>query len=229
MKYLSVVCALCVLVALTNGAPMPQNDQDNGVDTRAQTTQIVNGINNKIKLLRQYCPQLFQVIDNVIQNVTSTAFRVIGRVVLQSGALGIGGGGGGGGGSSSGGSRVSVVLPTFGPDDDDYDDEEEESNNLVASSSTTESPASETRSKRETAERTIRAAEDAKASDQESAASGGNALNPSDDLSNVEADDADRDKRFLPFGGSFGASASAGGSAGGSGNFLFDIIRVSND
>lgn len=35
--------------------------QDNGVDTRAQTTQIVNGINNKIKLLRQYCPQLFQV------------------------------------------------------------------------------------------------------------------------------------------------------------------------
>lgn len=87
------------------------------------------------------CPKS-QVIDNVIQNVTSTAFRVIGRVVLQSGALGIGGGGGGGGGSSSGGSRVSVVLPTFGPDDDDYDDEEEESNNLVASSSTTEASSS---------------------------------------------------------------------------------------
>lgn len=69
--------------------------------------------------------------------------------------------------------------------------------------------------------RTIRAAED-----QDVAASGGNAPLPSDDLSDIE-DDADRDKRYLPFGGSI--SGSAGGSAGGSGNFLFDIIRVSKE
>lgn len=55
-------------------------------------------------------------------------------------------------------------------------------------------------------------------------ASGGNAApSPNEDLSNLE-DDADRDKRFLPF----GLSASADhGATGGSGNFLFDIIRVS--
>jgi hypothetical protein len=43
-------------------------------------------------------------------------------------------------------------------------------------------------------------------------------------LSNVDADDTDRNKRYLPFGG----TVSAHGSTGGSGNFLFDIIRVSN-
>lgn len=38
-------------------------------------------------------------------------------------------------------------------------------------------------------------------------------------------DDQDRDKRYLPFGGSVDAHAHGGG--GGSGNFLFDLIRVS--
>lgn len=45
---------------------------------------------------------------------------------------------------------------------------------------------------------------------------------PADDLSNV--DDQDRNKRYLPFGG-----GAEGHAAGGSGNFLFDIIRVSNE
>lgn len=62
--------------------------------------------------------------------------------------------------------------------------------------------------------RTIRAAED-----QDVAETGGNGPNPEDDFANFE-EDADRDKRQ-----SFGHA----GSAGGSGNFLFDIIRVSND
>lgn len=57
--------------------------------------------------------------------------------------------------------------------------------------------------------------------DQEAAASGGNGPDPAD-LADVEVEDADRDKRYLPFGGE--AHVSAGG---GSGNFLFDIIRVS--
>lgn len=46
---------------------------------------------------------------------------------------------------------------------------------------------------------------------------------PAQDLSDVDVD-TDRNKRFLPFGG----SADGHGSTGGSGNFLFDIIRVSN-
>lgn len=58
--------------------------------------------------------------------------------------------------------------------------------------------------------------------DQDTAASGGNAgPQPAEDLANVE--DADRNKRYLPFQGATDAHAGAGGS----GNFLFDIIRVS--
>lgn len=64
--------------------------------------------------------------------------------------------------------------------------------------------------------RRARAAE----ADQEAASSGGNAPNPADDLSNVDEDDQDRNKRYLPFGGD-------GHGAGGSGNFLFDLVRVS--
>lgn len=37
----------------------------------------------------------------------------------------------------------------------------------------------------------------------------------------VAADDQDRNKRYLPFGGSV-----EGHAGGGSGNFLFDLIRV---
>ncbi|KAF2879639.1 hypothetical protein ILUMI_26529 [Ignelater luminosus] len=57
------------------------------------------------------------------------------------------------------------------------------------------------------------------ADDQEAAASGGNGPDPAEDLANVDTDDADRNKRYLPFGGD-------GHSAGGSGNFLFDLIRL---
>uniref|UniRef100_A0A1B0GHP1 Putative conserved secreted protein n=1 Tax=Lutzomyia longipalpis TaxID=7200 RepID=A0A1B0GHP1_LUTLO len=47
-----------------------------------------------------------------------------------------------------------------------------------------------------------------------------------DDLSlDNEADDENRNKRFLPFGFS-SSSGGSGGSGGGSGNFLFDIIRL---
>lgn len=63
-------------------------------------------------------------------------------------------------------------------------------------------------------------------SDQDVAASQGGP-SPVDE---TDGDDADRNKRFLPFGGSAGVGghveAGAGGSAGGSGNFLFDIIRL---
>lgn len=41
----------------------------------------------------------------------------------------------------------------------------------------------------------------------------------------ASVDDQDRNKRFLPFGGSVEGHSSGGG---GSGNFLFDLIRVSD-
>lgn len=74
------------------------------------------------------------------------------------------------------------------------------------------------------AKRHVRRTRDTEAAeeDQDTAASGGNGgPEPAEDLANVE--DADRNKRYLPFQGATDAHAGAGGS----GNFLFDIIRVS--
>lgn len=64
------------------------------------------------------------------------------------------------------------------------------------------------------------AAEEEEEEDQDGAES---APQPAEDLSNVDADDTDRNKRYSPFGGADHAHGAAG-----SGNFLFDIIRVSN-
>ncbi|GLV37253.1 hypothetical protein CBL_01918 [Carabus blaptoides fortunei] len=58
--------------------------------------------------------------------------------------------------------------------------------------------------------------------DQDTAASN-NGPSPAEEP--IVDDDADRNKRFLPFGG----TGHAGASAGGSGNFLFDIIRNTAD
>lgn len=73
--------------------------------------------------------------------------------------------------------------------------------------------------------RRTREAEKAAEDDQDTAASGGNAgPQPAEDLANVNVEDADRNKRYLPF---QGGAVDAHAGAGGSGNFLFDIIRVS--
>lgn len=65
------------------------------------------------------------MLDNVIQNVTSIAFRTFGRAILQNGGLG-------GGSSSGGGQKVSVVLPTFPPED--YEDEDESESSTIENS-----------------------------------------------------------------------------------------------
>ncbi|VEN60266.1 unnamed protein product [Callosobruchus maculatus] len=88
---------------------------------------LLRGVNSIVKLVGVFCPPLSQVLDNVIQNVTSTAFRVFGRAILQSGGLGGSSNSGG-----NGGQKVSVVLPTFPPDE--YDDEEEQESTTAAGS-----------------------------------------------------------------------------------------------
>ncbi|XP_023018589.2 uncharacterized protein isoform X2 [Leptinotarsa decemlineata] len=225
---------------------------------------LLQGINSFVKLVGAFCPPLSQVLDNVIQNVTSTAFRVFGRAILQGGGLGGSGGGGGGG------QKVSVVLPTFPPDDDDEDYEDEDDaessssaslvqldgKSTISDSDTTSDSQNEAivlRSDDETsdgsdagvmnteknkksetenipsslytspandesnliAKRHVRVTREVDDSDQEGAES---APVP-EDLANIEEDDQDRNKRFLPFGGD-------GHASGGSGNFLFDIIRL---
>ncbi|XP_074041357.1 uncharacterized protein isoform X1 [Leptinotarsa decemlineata] len=228
---------------------------------------LLQGINSFVKLVGAFCPPLSQVLDNVIQNVTSTAFRVFGRAILQGGGLGGSGGGGGGG------QKVSVVLPTFPPDDDDEDYEDEDDaessssaslvqldgKSTISDSDTTSDSQNEAivlRSDDETsdgsdagvmnteknkksetenipsslytspandesnliAKRHVRVTREVDDSDQEGAES---APVP-EDLANIEEDDQDRNKRFLPFGGD-------GHASGGSGNFLFDIIRNTAD
>ncbi|KAF5289932.1 hypothetical protein FQA39_LY14941 [Lamprigera yunnana] len=230
MKFVSGVCVLSAFLAISLAAPTPIDE-----------TNLV--------------PVHSQVIDNVIQNVTSQVFRVVGGALLRSGGLGGGSGGGGGG-------RVNVVLPTFPPDEDEDDDNEDEdlnirniinsttvagvqanplrilpelnevdaNSNLINNENTLttelDTPIATTAVNVETmlitpssikkrSARKIR-----ETNDQETSVSGGNGPNPADDLSDVEADESDRNKRYLPFGGD------GQGSAGGSGNFLFDLIRL---
>ncbi|XP_028128932.2 uncharacterized protein LOC114325161 isoform X2 [Diabrotica virgifera virgifera] len=190
---------------------------------------LLRGVNSFVKLVGVFCPPCSQILDNVIQNVTSTAFRVFGRAILQGGGLG-----GGRGGDAA--NSVNVVLPTFPPDEDDYEDEDETEKPVEAISSrsgvTTESaPLVESTTAKKEAENAVftsAAADESNliarrsaritreaAADQAPAES---VPQPAEDLSDLDDDDQDRNKRFLPFGG--------GSSSGGSGNFLFDIIRL---
>ncbi|KAJ8915918.1 hypothetical protein NQ315_015533 [Exocentrus adspersus] len=259
------------------------SSNNNGGNTNAITNilstidlpGLLRGVNSFVKLVGAFCPPLSQVLDNVIQNVTSTAFRVFGSAILRGGGLG--------GGSGGGGQRVNVVLPTYPPDEEDEEDEDDSNDDISDSTSTdtfnaellsrsgsesnTEktqpvglsrvdgsetttalnledafssisdtttssdntveplkssklytSPADE--DSNSIAKRHVRVPRDA-GTDQEGAES---APEPADDLN---VDDQDRNKRYLPFGGGVEGHADAH-AAGGSGNFLFDIIRVSN-
>ncbi|XP_019881098.1 uncharacterized protein LOC109608971 isoform X2 [Aethina tumida] len=256
--YVSFVCALSVLAVVSaapyfpNGGISASTSLQVGASSPSSTTTagnsggltnilssidlpgLLRGVNSFVKLVGAFCPPLSQVLDNVIQNVTSTAFRVFGRAILRSGGLG------GGSSSGGGGQRVNVVLPTF-PPDEDYEEEEEESQTsssiesrfgntstpsdgvtanadstapeaVTANAETTVSPSIEENT---VAKRHVRVVREA---DQQGAES---APQPAEDLSNINIDDQDRNKRYLPFGGSVDAHAS-----GGSGNFLFDIIRL---
>ncbi|CAH0560936.1 unnamed protein product [Brassicogethes aeneus] len=194
---------------------------------------LLRGVNSFVKLVGAFCPPLSQVLDNVIQNVTSTAFRVFGRAILRNGGLG-------GGAAGGGGQRVNVVLPTF-PPDEDYEEEDEDTTESVSANIETrigeaDADATNTETATLSAETTVvtttlftspaieentvakRHVRVTREADQEGAES---APQPAEDLSSLNIDDQDRNKRFLPFGGSVD-----GHGGGGSGNFLFDIIRL---
>ncbi|XP_063914872.1 uncharacterized protein LOC135131177 isoform X2 [Zophobas morio] len=193
---------------------------------------LLRSVNSIVKLVGVFCPPLSQVLDNVIQNVTSVAFRVFGRAILRNGL-----GGGGSSGSSGGGSRVNVVLPTYPPDDDDDYDEDDDTSASPGSDDNVDvriSPSTTTAATAQSdsaspandndnlAKRHVRVIREAKAEEEEEDQDGAeSAPEPAEDLSNVDTDDADRNKRYSPFG--------AAGHGGGSGNFLFDIIRNTAD
>ncbi|CAH1124539.1 unnamed protein product [Ceutorhynchus assimilis] len=207
-----------------------------GILSNIDLPGLLQGVNSFVKLVGAFCPPLSQVLDNVIQNVTSTAFRVFGRAILRSGGLG---GNSGSTSGDSGGQRVNVVLPTF-PPDEDYEDEDEDASTTTTVTSniaklsqdveevsdaavtlytSVDDDSANTIAKRHV--RVLREAPEAaetaeeESSDQEGAES---APEPGQDANDV--DDQDRNKRYSPFGG---GDAHTGA---GSGNFLFDIIRL---
>lgn len=101
-----------------------------------------------IGFLRQLFPNLSQIVDRKIQQITRFVFRVIGRLVLRGGGgAGAGAGTGGatatgtGGESGNGGRRISITLPTFPPSTDD-EEEDTQTNLPVADASST--PTSDT-------------------------------------------------------------------------------------
>ncbi|XP_050681993.1 uncharacterized protein LOC126977275 isoform X1 [Leptidea sinapis] len=173
-----------------------------------------------IGILRQLFPQLTQIIEEKVQQITSMVLKVFGPVFLRAflGNRNSGGRNGGGGGT--------VEL-----DDDDEDDDDE------ASSTTTSTAAPERRrraliilpsaladdnqllSGAESQQEEVRVAF-GEGDDQQAAAQTNTAA--VDEISLDDADDSEesRNKRFLSFGG--GDSSSGGGS----GNFLFDVVRL---
>ncbi|KAL5236745.1 hypothetical protein ACI65C_004155, partial [Semiaphis heraclei] len=84
-----------------------------------------------IGFLKQLFPNLSQIVDRKIQQITRFVFRVIGRLVLRGGG-GAGAGAGGAGATAgtggesggNGGRRISITLPTFPPSTDDEEEED---------------------------------------------------------------------------------------------------------
>ncbi|KAL1454860.1 hypothetical protein WDU94_008991 [Cyamophila willieti] len=70
-----------------------------------------------IGFLRTLFPNISQILDRKIQQITRILFRVIGRLVLR-------GGNGGGDDGDKEGRKISITLPTYPPSEEDEDDTE---------------------------------------------------------------------------------------------------------
>ncbi|XP_071452987.1 uncharacterized protein [Hetaerina americana] len=238
-----LLLALACFVVAALSSPIPEDNAPEAVRESLETLDWETpshdqGERNKrtIGFLRNLFPGISEIIDRKLQSLTRVIFQLVGRLVL--------GGGGGGSrtssssstGSSDGSRRISITLPTFPPDlDEETEDEAQtdtpqestlpsEEENFAGSESRVnevrvpfESNKFEEDEEDQEAEATGDEASPSVARSEDSSAESDNAAAASDA-------NADRDKRFLFFGGN--GESGSGGSAGGSGNFLFDIIRL---
>ncbi|XP_045503973.1 uncharacterized protein LOC123700707 [Colias croceus] len=178
-----------------------------------------------IGILRQLFPQLTQIIEQKVQQITSMVLKIFGPIFLRAFL----GNRNGGGNTNGGGGTVEIE------DDDEDEDEDEDS----PSTTTTSAPNRRKRalfflpnalaednqllSGAESQQAEVRVAfgdnQAAASEDQQTAAQTNSAS--IDEITLDDADDSEenRNKRFLSFGG--GSS-----SGGGSGNFLFDVVRL---
>ncbi|XP_048478021.1 uncharacterized PE-PGRS family protein PE_PGRS10 isoform X2 [Plutella xylostella] len=257
MRWSSLILALA-LTALCAAAPAPAPAADPSDDSKPEIIEIIAPANpgaqetlasldlgapgselgdrNKrtIGILRQLFPQLTQILEQKVQQLTSVVLQTFGPVVLRAF---LGNRGGEAGNTGGGGGTVELS--------DDDSDEEETSDvtteagerrrralpNVAADEnqllSGAESQQAEVRvafgeGGAAAAEGAAEGAAGAGAGeDQQAAAQTNNASIDEISLDDADASGEDRNKRFLSFGGSGGA-----GGGGGSGNFLFDIVRL---
>ncbi|XP_045779542.1 uncharacterized protein LOC123877077 isoform X1 [Maniola jurtina] len=183
-----------------------------------------------IGILRQLFPQLTQMIEKIVQDITSQVLKVFGPVFLRAFL-----------GNNNGGGRSNSGTVELDDDDDDDDDDEDDDEAMTSSPSTTTTEAPERRKRAlfylpnaaadenqllsgaESQQAEVRVAfgdsqPAAAAEDQDTAAQTSNAA--IDEITLDDADDSEenRNKRFL--------GGDAGASGGGSGNFLFDVVRL---
>ncbi|CAF4840408.1 unnamed protein product [Pieris macdunnoughi] len=182
-----------------------------------------------VGILRQLFPQLTQIIEQKVQEITSTVLRVFGPVFLKVFL-----GNRNSGKTNGGGGTVEIDDD----DEDDDDDDDDESTTIAPTrrrralyfpppNSIAEDNQLLSGAESQQAEVRVAFGDQQAASDQQPAAAGDQqtaAQTNSATIDEITLDDADdseenRNKRFLSFGG--GGSSSGGGS----GNFLFDIVR----
>ncbi|CAH4034876.1 unnamed protein product [Pieris brassicae] len=182
-----------------------------------------------VGILRQLFPQLTQIIEQKVQQITSTVLRVFGPVFLKAFL-----GNRNNGKTNGGGGTVEI------DDDDEDDDDDDDVSTTIAPTrrrralyfpppnSIAEDNQLLSGAESQQAEVRVAFGDQQAASDQQPAAAGDQqtaAQTNSATIDEITLDDADdseenRNKRFLSFGG--GASSSGGGS----GNFLFDVVRL---
>lgn len=195
-----------------------------------------------VGFLRQLFPNLSQIIDRKIQQITRVLFRVIGRLVLRGGN-----GGGGGDDGDKEGRKISITLPTYPPSEEDEDEEEDETESPSVDSETEASSDSEATTPAdafsgipslENADNAIaesraitkiarktRKARDLSSAEQKKDFQNSNNVDQVEDKS---SEDDDKPAKHEEEGKSKRVLFRFGGSGGASGNLLFDLIRILN-
>ncbi|XP_026680614.1 uncharacterized protein LOC103510915 [Diaphorina citri] len=195
-----------------------------------------------VGFLRTLFPNLSQIIDRKIQQITRILFRVIGRLVLRGGN-----GGGGGGDDDKEGRKISITLPTYPPSEEDEEDETEapagdsetEATDTDAEITTTPDSLSESPSleggdnqiaESQVITKIARKARDVSSLEQnkEPSQNSNDVDQNANNFDDKSSEDIDKPTKQEDDGKSKRVFFKFGGSGGASGNILFDLIRILN-
>uniref|UniRef100_A0A8D8XVD0 Uncharacterized protein n=1 Tax=Cacopsylla melanoneura TaxID=428564 RepID=A0A8D8XVD0_9HEMI len=183
-----------------------------------------------IGFLRTLFPNISQILDRKIQQITRILFRVIGRLVLR-------GGNGGGDDGDKEGRKISITLPTYPPSAEDEDDTESpdtESSDVDVEATTTSDAAfgslenaDNSIAESQVITKIARRARDVSAEKVKSSLDSSAAA--ADQSSSIESKSSEEESKLTKReedGKSKRTIFKFGGSGGASGNILFDLIRA---